>query len=790
MINWTPQFKRVVVHLGKFTRAAHSVYFLLKIIMLAPPSLPPFSEPVHTPGSPWWVFLWAIVGFIVYGSLFPFDFQETSLSIDHFLSEWHIFRGSPDELDNFLLFVPLGIALHACYSSRPARLIAAFLAVLVLALGIQFVQLYLPSRTASLSDAFWNTVGLCGGFMIATRFQKALEIRLSLTESAHDYFAMQLTLLWFCYESFPFVPTLDVGLLRDHVKSVIFAPPFEVMRLLQHGLAATLGSIAILRANWLQPRMLNLVMLGGLSLLLEVFVAYGSLRRETLLGITLGLLAGYFLESRFRENTRQAVLVLALCTYLLTVLTPYRAQSIDAGFTFTPFSHIFWHGITKDIPPTAFEALAIGSLLWAGLTSPRRFRQHPYAWIGCVLVLLVVLECVRIFVVGFHGDTTPLVVAAILSPFAVSSRARSSSRNAASAPASNADLNLTRQPAYLIEPPSNARRAGHVQPPARKATMVWICATGIALTLGLWLLLQLPGIPYNLKKLFGNNVVWGAGIFSLALIWLGSGPWLVAQLAMRTTTRRGHITVWLPFFLLGIALVSFLLVNLATPEIMLDKIIGSPDLYRQIVGESQWGEAWRRSLSAWPQSLINVLERTVRYGALYLLFMIPLTLCALAVHKPNRLPRVLASLLFLLPFWWVAKCVVLDWAVTDNLTELIKPGGVFFLAVLIVTLTLHATLLASYSRRPFALLMLTIAVLPATWWLLNHGVESLVISNGRVFSGVQFLLGENRTALLPDFALFSRWCLLYSSGTAITALGMGFAMRLWPINSVPMLGRG
>lgn len=763
----------------------------MKVTILTPASHPSCADPSHPPRSPWWVFLWAIVGFIVYGSLFPFDFQTAPLSIDHFFAEWHVFRDGPDGLDNFLLFIPLGIALHACFGSRRARLIAAFFAVLVLAIGIQLVQLYLPSRTASLSDAFWNTIGMCGGFLIASKFQHALEKRLTLPGSVHDYFAMQLMLLWFCYESFPFVPTLDVGLLRDHVKSAIFAPPFEVMRLLQHGLAATLGSVAILRANWLQPRVLNLAILGGLSLLLEVCVPYGSLRRETLLGITLGLLAGYFLEIRFGKITRPVILVLALCTYLLTVLTPYRAQSIDSGFTFTPFAHLFWQGVTKDIPPTAFEALAIGSLLWAGLSGQRRFRRHPYAWVGCVVALLSLLEWVRVYIVGFHGDTTPLVVAIILSPFAVSLRAWNSRQKEASAHASNAALSAIRQPDHLLEPSSNSRRPAHVRPRARGATLFWIFATSTALTLGLWLLLQLPGIPYNLRKLFGGNVLWGASIFSLALIWLGSGPWLVARFAMRITTPRRHITVWLPIFLLGIALVSFLLVNLATPDIMLDKIIGSPDLYRQIVGESQWGEAWRSSLSAWPNSLVNAVERIVRYCALYLLFMIPLTLSTLAVPKPNRMPRLLANLLFLLPFWWLAKCVVLDWAVTDNLTELIKPGGELFLAALVVTVTTHATLLASYSRRfrsLLALCVLTVAVLPATWWLLNHGVESLVISNGRVFSGVQFLLGENRTALLSDFALFSRWCLLYLSGTAVTALGMRFAMRLVPDHAAPSGG--
>jgi glycopeptide antibiotics resistance protein len=726
----------------------------------------------------WRVFLGASIAFIVYGSLVPFDFQATPFSVESIYSEWHIFQNGSDAIGNFLLFIPLGIALHACFTRTSERLIAALLAVLVLALGIQLIQLYLPSRFASLADVFWNTAGMGAGFSVASRVRRALDRRLASATSVHDYFAMLLVGLWFSYESFPFVPTLDIGLLRDHVKLAIVAPPFETMRLLQHALAAALGGVAALHARWLQPRGLNVAVLGGLSLVLEVCVAYGSLRRETLLGITLGLLGAYVLESHVKQHTRRAVFMIAGCAYLITILTPFHARAGVPGFTFLPFSNMLF--FTRDIPPTAFEALAIASLLWASSSGSNADQKsapgHRYAGVCAIIALVALLEWVRVYIVGFHGDTTPLVLAVVLAPFAVARQAGIRSQEM---------LESTHRRPLLAPAASFKRRVAR---PGFQRRAVWlgIAAAWLALALGLYWSIRLPGIPYNWASIFGGQPWRGAGFFSLALLWLGSGPWIVTQCVLHLDARRRHSTLWVPVLLIGIALLSFLLVDSAVPGAMLEKVIGAPDLYRRVVDENSWGIDWHIRFQAWPSGLIRSLERLVRYCALYSLFMIPATLAALAVARSERVPRVLANLILLLPCWWLAKCVVLDWAITDNLTELVAPGGLPFLSALIVVIAIHATVLANHARLPRFLLSAgigSVVLLPATWWLVNQGIETMVVKYGSIFSGVQFLLGENRVLTLPEHVLFARWCLVYVSATGITALGMVFARWLWPVPS-------
>jgi hypothetical protein len=73
----------------------------------------------------------------------------------------------------------------------------------------------------------------------------------------------------------------------------------------------------------------------------------------------------------------------------------------------------------------------------------------------------------------------------------------------------------------------------------------------------------------------------------------------------------------------------------------------------------------------------------------------------------------------------------------------------------------------------------------AGWFLFGAAMSSVVINNGRVFSGVQFLLGENRTALLSSWALFGRWSALYLGTVAVSTLGVLLSRRALPGPAVP-----
>lgn len=724
-----------------------------------------------------------IAGFIVYGSLFPFNFQSATQSISVSLVHWNPFADRADAADNFFLFVPLGVALYFCFLTWTSRLPAAAAAWLLLGVGLQVWQLYLPSRVASLADAINNAIGLATGLGIAAAISPWLR-RLRIVNPSSDLFAGMLVLLWYCYESFPFVPTLDVGLLRAHIKPAIQAPDFEFMRFMRHAIAACLGMMLMLRSQFLQPRRLNIAVLASVAFLSEILVPYGDLRIETLLGIALGMWAGERLESGLGPRVRFAVLALALVALLTTVLTPFRAQPAIMGFTLTPFSQVLWHGTTSGVPPAAFEALAIGSLLWFGLLGERYGGPRPWRWPAMVVALLMGLEVMRVLVVGYRGDTTTWFIALVLAPFAVALRRRREPAQSSTA---------TQAPIYTAGVPRSGSDASPVR--AQRSRLNWprlaplrdgVIAT-LCLATGLWLVMMLPSLPYNLKELFGPSKPVSILLFSVALLWLGSGPWWVASVAalMRPSA------LWVPPLLCAASLFSLMLLKLSVTQESLDDIIGSPDLYRRAVQESYWGSEWRERFAPWPAAVIGAVESSVRYVALYCLPLIPLTAGAICTNGRWRLPRAAAGLVMALACWWLAKFIVVDWAITDNLVELIAPDGVPYLGLLLLLFASHVTVLSVYGevRRLPAMAALTTVAACGTWWLFLRGLEAVILKYGVVFSAAQFLLGENRTSHLTEWQLFARWCIFYLFGVGICTLGMVLGRRACMSRPAPREGQ-
>ena len=128
--------------------------------------------------------------------------------------------------------------------------------------------------------------------------------------------------------------------------------------------------------------------------------------------------------------------------------------------------------------------------------------------------------------------------------------------------------------------------------------------------------------------------------------------------------------------------------------------------------------------------------------------------------------------------------MVLDWAISDNLTELVAPGGAVLLAAVIALFAVNAVALVAYrrgGRTVPVLALLTAALCCAGWWLLGQGIEEVVVKYGSVFGGMQFLLGQDRTTLLSAPALFGRWSALYLAVLAVAAGGALLAMRLLPL---------
>jgi len=326
---------------------------------------------------------------------------------------------------------------------------------------------------------------------------------------------------------------------------------------------------------------------------------------------------------------------------------------------------------------------------------------------------------------------------------------------------------------------------------ARPTAAVAVLAAAILATVGVMrVVLRAPGIPYNVRDLFLDHASTLALVyFALTLLWIGAGAALTAHLIARSA--RPHLTA--PLVLLATCIVSKMLLSRAVTYESIDDIIGSNALYRMVTREYVWGDWWSRAIEAIGVNTIDFLERRVRYIALYsipligIASMLAATIPMLRARLAQK-PKALSILMLFVGLWlFAARTIVVPWAGTDNLTELLatRPplgiGGEWFLFAVALLIGLSAALLMRGTERvslmPVAAIV-TIAAVPAGWQLLNLGLEPHVEKYGATFSGVQFLLGPDRHHQLSRSALFVRWAVLQLGIVMVTFTGAWIVQQL------------
>jgi hypothetical protein len=309
-------------------------------------------------------------------------------------------------------------------------------------------------------------------------------------------------------------------------------------------------------------------------------------------------------------------------------------------------------------------------------------------------------------------------------------------------------------------------------------------------------LLRVPGIPYNARELFldGGSTT-PLVFFALALLWIGAGAMFIAHLLRQT--RRTYLV--LPLALIAVSLVSKMLLSRSVTYESVDDIIGSNTLFELVTQRGAWGESWKQIVSAIGPNPVDFLERRVRYTALY---SMPLLAIALSLASTGRAApeparktpgEQLLLILCVAGWFWLARTLVITWAATDNLTELVvrrswlgMPGEWFLVAIPAVLGVSVAQLIraASDPKRWPAAIAAALATLPIGWTLLMAGLEPRVEKYGHVFSGAQFLLGPDRGTLLSNAQLFVRWTIVQSSAVVVTFVGA------WIADAAMLVSRG
>ncbi|HEU4653535.1 MAG TPA: VanZ family protein [Steroidobacteraceae bacterium] len=292
--------------------------------------------------------LLCILALIVYGSLYPFNFNTylTEGGLSGAFRELRWARaGRGDLILNVLLYLPLGFCLVLAGSklNRVLAVTAATLVGAVLSLSIELAQSMLPSRVPSLFDLTLNTLGsLLGAVCGLAWFGFSRLMRLPNRPEAvfRDPQAMIVIALWFLWRLAPFVPELDLAKLKAALRP-LFSPhlhafmvcTYLICWLVVNQLIASLVS----RAHRLEALLATI----AIVLVSRLVVARAIFVPDELLGLLL-LLPMVLLTHRLTPQPRRVLMTAGLLVLLIAdSFAPFKFVAEAQDFDWWPFK-IWW----------------------------------------------------------------------------------------------------------------------------------------------------------------------------------------------------------------------------------------------------------------------------------------------------------------------------------------------------------------------------------------------------------------------------------------------------------------
>ncbi len=285
--------------------------------------------------------------------------------------------------------------------------------------------------------------------------------------------------------------------------------------------------------------------------------------------------------------------------------------------------------------------------------------------------------------------------------------------------------------------------------PSILITILIVFIVGIAVS-------YIPQIPYNIREIFdGTNLFYNTLLIS-ACLYTGFG--LPTLLTMTLARNIKAMAIQLPFATLIQTTLTWFLVRLTVPLESIHDILGTPVL----------GWPWEWELIMRFIALFSVPSLLITLSTLIAL---SLPLRANAIHSYYKIIFWLPAAL---PVLALSHVILVKYAATDNLTELMASGGNLISSVmltlwclcLIYTATLLAYRWASKEgiNLNLTILVTVVASAPLAYLFLVLGTESHVNKYNQTFSALQFLLSQDREHLISGIELYIRFAIAHYGG--------------------------
>jgi VanZ family protein len=262
---------------------------------------------------------WLAIGytlFIVYGSLSPFSgWREQGLDFVEVLqAPFQLTYTGFDAVINLLAYLPFGFLVGLTLRARFGAMVSVILSLcigILLSASMEYLQMYLPSRTSSNMDLLNNSAGALIGSLLAVTitswtwfFSRLTRWRSELFRHGHEMdFGLALLALWIFGQVNPSLPMLGNVFITEVAHQPFVTPPsatFEAwessavtLNLLMLGtLMLTLLRVPqkVVTAMLVVLSMVALAKFIAAALLLKSWALLLWINSEAMLGMLLGVL--------------------------------------------------------------------------------------------------------------------------------------------------------------------------------------------------------------------------------------------------------------------------------------------------------------------------------------------------------------------------------------------------------------------------------------------------------------------------------------------------------------------
>lgn len=353
---------------------------------------------------------------ITHGSLYPWVFQAPA---GGWRPRWHrlwawmegpLWTTGGDVVGNVVLFIPLGML--AWQASSPWRRAWALRLGVVVAGGLLFAtalqvgQIWLPTRSAAISDVVWNALGLVLGLAFS-RWAQAPIAWLSRRLQSPHLLTYLMALFWLTLQWWPLLPLLHRQVLFSAWDRLQHLGSWAPLPTLVAALAfmVNMHLLRDLRGRlWLAVSLLFVAQVG-----LFFFVhKSGAVASEpsNALGGLLGLTLGGLCWSLSAQAATRVALLAAATGGLLSGLQPFQFNTAALPFQLVPVLALFDEPRVANTSAFLWEAFWILAVL---LLAQRQGWRLPAS--AAVLTLVVAgLELLQRWLPGQQADITPLLL--------------------------------------------------------------------------------------------------------------------------------------------------------------------------------------------------------------------------------------------------------------------------------------------------------------------------------------------------------------------------------------------